>query len=204
MAAITPAGRVGQVGRPVHAVQAAVQADMGNRRGIGVGAFVLALVTAGAMAHVGVRMKGIEVAYDLGRERRINTQLEEERRRLNIEIGMLKDPVRVVGIARDKLNMGPPAATDIVRLGPGQILGERREPALVPAKKPEHAAKAPVARAGARAAKPVAREAQPAAEAKPSESAAEAEAKPPAVEASPSESDNAAPTQAAPGREGDE
>ena len=104
---------------------------MGNRRGIGVGAFVLALVTAGAMAHVGVRMKGIEVAYDLGRERRVNTQLEEERRRLNIEIGMLKDPVRVVGIARDKLKMGPPA--DIVRLAPGQTLGVRPEaPAAAP------------------------------------------------------------------------
>jgi cell division protein FtsL len=99
-----------------------VHADTANRRGIGVEAFLLALVTAGAMAHVGVRMKGIEVAYDLGRENRINTQLEEERRRLNIEIGMLKDPVRVVSIARDKLQMGPPAPTDIVRLAPGQPL----------------------------------------------------------------------------------
>jgi cell division protein FtsL len=120
-AGIAPVGRVGQ------AVAAAVRAEMGNRRGIGVGAFVLALVTAGALAHVGVRMKGIEVAYELGHERRINTQLEEERRRLNIEIGMLKDPVRVVAIARDKLKMGPPAPTDIVRLAPGQILGVRPE-----------------------------------------------------------------------------
>jgi cell division protein FtsL len=97
--------------------------DTGHRRGIGVGAFLLAVVTAGAMAHVGVRMKGIEVAYDLGREKRVNKQLEEERRRLNIEIGMLKDPVRVVTFARDTLKMGPPAPTDIVRLAPGQVLG---------------------------------------------------------------------------------
>jgi cell division protein FtsL len=83
-------------------------------RGIGVTGFVLALVTAGALAHVAVRMKGIEVAYDLGKERRINTELEEQRRRLNIEIGMLKDPDRVVGLARDKLKMGPPAAGDIL------------------------------------------------------------------------------------------
>ena len=48
----------------------AVRPDLGGRRGIGVGAFVLALVTAGAMAHVAVRMKGIEVAYELGHERR--------------------------------------------------------------------------------------------------------------------------------------
>jgi cell division protein FtsL len=96
-----------------------------NPRGIGVGAFLLALVTAGAMAHVGVRMKGIEVAYELGREKRVNKQLEEERRRLNIEIGMLKDPVRVVTFARDTLKMGPPAPTAIVRLVPGQILGAK-------------------------------------------------------------------------------
>jgi cell division protein FtsL len=95
----------------------------GQKRGLGVGAFLLALVTAGALAHVGVRMKGIEVAYDLGREKRVNTQLEEERRRLNIEIGMLKDPVRVVAIARETLKMGPPAPTAIVRIVPGQVLG---------------------------------------------------------------------------------
>ena len=129
MARIVPVVRAG---RADFTIPAAVRAEMGGRRGIGVGAFVLALVTAGAMAHVGVRMKGIEVAYDLGRERRVNTQLEEERRRLNIEIGMLKDPVRVVGIARDKLKMGPPA--DIVRLAPGQTLGVRPETPAAPAK----------------------------------------------------------------------
>ena len=194
MAAITPAGRVGQVGHAVHA-------EMGNRRGIGVGAFLLALATAGAMAHVGVRMKGIEVAYDLGRERRINTQLEEERRRLNIEIGMLKDPVRVVGIARDKLKMGPPAPTDVVRLRPGQILGERRAPAVAPAKKPERGAKAPLVKVSARAAKPAAPAKTSAPEARPSD----ARAKPSESAATPSDSDGPAPAEAAPaGREGDE
>ena len=54
-------------------------------------------------------MHGIQIAYALGRERRTNTELAEQRRRLNIEIGMLKDPDRVIGIARDKLGMGPPA-----------------------------------------------------------------------------------------------
>jgi cell division protein FtsL len=116
-----------------------VHPELGNRKGIGVSAFLLALVTAGAMAHVGVRMKGIEVAYDLGRERRINTQLEEERRRLNIEIGMLKDPVRVVSIARDKLKMGPPAQNDIVRLEPGQVLGAALPVPVEKPKRVEHA-----------------------------------------------------------------
>ena len=35
-----------------------VKPDIGNRRGVGVLAFLLALVTAGALAHVAVRMHG--------------------------------------------------------------------------------------------------------------------------------------------------
>jgi cell division protein FtsL len=99
-----------------------VRTDLANRRGVGVWAFLLALVTIGALAHVAVRMHGIQIAYDLGRERRTNTQLEEQRRRLNIEIGMLKDPDRVITVARDKLHMGPPPANAIVRLTPGAML----------------------------------------------------------------------------------
>jgi cell division protein FtsL len=99
-----------------------IRPDMGNQKGVGVWAFSLALLTAGALAHVAVRMHGIQIAYDLGRERRTNTELEERRRRLNIEIGMLKDPGRVISIARDKLQMGPPAPGDVVRLDPGVVL----------------------------------------------------------------------------------
>ena len=118
-----------------------VRMDAGQRRGIGVAAFVLALATAGALAHVGVRMKGIEVSYDLGSDKRVNSQLVEVGRRLNIEIGMLKDPVRVVSIARDKLKMGPPAPTDIVRLAPGQILGAAAGPTAANAPQPARRAR---------------------------------------------------------------
>lgn len=80
----------------------------GRRGGAGTAAFVLAVVTIGALAHVGLKIKGLEVAYDLGRERRIGAELEEQRRSLQIEIGTLKDPGRMVTLARDKLKMGPP------------------------------------------------------------------------------------------------
>jgi cell division protein FtsL len=99
-----------------------VRPDTGNRRGVGVWAFLLALVTAGALAHVAVRMHGIQIAYALGRERRTNAELEERRRRLNIEIGMLKDPDRIIGFARDKLHMAPPAPENVVRLKPSSGL----------------------------------------------------------------------------------
>lgn len=117
-------------GAPIAAVPAAAAAAVaarkvrtaGDRRGVGVGAFLLAIVTAGALTHVAVRLEGLEVAYALGHERRVAADLEEQRRRLQIEIGMLKDPGRVVMIARDKLKMGPPAPEAIRPLGPGRIL----------------------------------------------------------------------------------
>ena len=99
-----------------------VTPDLSSRRGVGVWAFVLALVTAGALAHVAIRMRGIQIAYDLGRERRANIELEERRRSLTIEIGMLKDPGRIIGVAHDQLHMAPPAPGDVVKLGPGVVL----------------------------------------------------------------------------------
>jgi hypothetical protein len=96
--------------------------DVANRRGVGVWAFALALLTAGALAHVAVRMHGIQIAYDLGRERRVNSELLERQRSLIIEIGMLKDPGRVIGLAHDKLQMGPPAPTNVIKLDRGVVL----------------------------------------------------------------------------------
>ena len=96
--------------------------DVSSRRGVGVWAFALALLTAGALAHVAVRMHGIQIAYDLGREKRVNSELLERQRSLIIEIGMLKDPGRVIGLAHDKMQMGPPAASNVIKLEPGVVL----------------------------------------------------------------------------------
>ena len=93
-----------------------------KRGGAGVWLFLLAIGTAGALAHVAIRFEGLEVAYALGRERKIGADLEEQRRRLQIEIGMLKDPNRVVTIARDQLHMGPPSPEAIRRLGTGSLV----------------------------------------------------------------------------------
>ena len=109
-----------------------VKPDLGNRRGVGVWAFLLALCTVGALAHVAVRMHGIQIAYALGRERRTNTELAEQRRRLNIEIGMLKDPDRVIGIAREQLRMAPAAPENVVRLSGGGLGRPPAAPAPAP------------------------------------------------------------------------
>ena len=104
-------------------------------------AFLLALCTVGALAHVAVRMHSIQIAYALGRERRTNTELAEQRRRLNIEIGMLKDPDRVIGIAREKLGMGPPAPENVVRAGQRQTGAAAAAPAARRAPAPGKARK---------------------------------------------------------------
>ena len=104
------------------------QSPRGRRVGVPAG-----LCTVGALAHVAVRMHSIQIAYALGRERRTNTELAEQRRRLNIEIGMLKDPDRVIGIAREKLGMGPPAPENVVRLDSGRLVPRAAAPAAAPA-----------------------------------------------------------------------
>lgn len=90
--------------------------ESGNgRRQVGAGLVGLLVlgVTLGATAHVAVHAKRIEVAIALGKEERAFRELTEQRRNLEIEIGMLKDPARIITIARDKLGMRPPAPEDI-------------------------------------------------------------------------------------------
>jgi cell division protein FtsL len=90
--------------------------ESGNgRRQVGAGLIGLLVlgVTLGATAHVAVHAKRIEVAIALGKEERAFRELTEQRRNLEIEIGMLKDPARIITIARDKLGMRPPAPEDI-------------------------------------------------------------------------------------------
>jgi len=91
-----------------------VESSDGRRRlGMGLIALIVLGLTLGATAHVAVHAKRIEVAIALGNEERIFRELTEERRHLEIEIGMLKDPARVIAIARDRLSMHPPAPSDI-------------------------------------------------------------------------------------------
>ena len=96
------------------APQAIIDSGDGRRRlGVGLIGLLVLGVTLGATAHVAVHAKRIEVAIALGNEERAYREMTEERRRLEIEIGMLKDPARVITIARDQLRMRPPASEDI-------------------------------------------------------------------------------------------
>lgn len=93
----------------------AVVESGGARRRLSLGLIGLVVLgmTVGATAHVAVHSKRIEVAIALGKEERAFRELTLQRRHLEIEIGMLKDPARIIAIARDQLGMRPPAPGDI-------------------------------------------------------------------------------------------
>lgn len=82
-------------------------------------------VTLGGTAHVAVHAKRIEVAIALGKEERIHRELTEEKQHLEIEIGMLKDPARIITIARDQLGMRPPLPSDIRAVGSPRGAGHK-------------------------------------------------------------------------------
>jgi hypothetical protein len=67
----------------------------------GVFCLVLLGLTLGALAHVAVHAKQVEVGLLLGRERAAHDALLAERRHLEIELGRLKDPARLVKFAQD-------------------------------------------------------------------------------------------------------
>ena len=105
--------------------KAVVDPDVTKQR-LSLGLIVLIVlgVTLAATAHVAVHAKRIEVAIALGKEERAFRELTLQRRHLEIEIGMLKDPARIIAIARDQLGMRPPAPTDIHAIRAGKSGGE--------------------------------------------------------------------------------
>jgi len=92
--------------------------DARRRLNAGLIGLVILGVTLGAIGHVAVHAKRIEIAIALGKEERAFRELTLQRRQLEIEIGMLKDPARIISIARDKLGMHAPAPENIQPLVP--------------------------------------------------------------------------------------
>jgi cell division protein FtsL len=95
-----------------------------DRIGTGVGLAVLLGITLAAMAHVAVQARRIDVALALGEEQKLHAQLLEQHRRLESDIGRLKDPAVISTLARERLNMGPVDPTGIRVVRPGK--GRRR------------------------------------------------------------------------------
>lgn len=98
---------------------AAVRDEARRKRGMGagVGCLVLLGLTLGAVGHVAVHTRRLEVALELGKQDADYRMLSTQKKRLEIEIGMLKSPGRIEDIARTKLDMGPPQFENIRVIG---------------------------------------------------------------------------------------
>jgi cell division protein FtsL len=85
----------------------------GTRRRAGNALFCLVLLglTVFALGHVAVQAKMVEVGLKLAQEQAAHEDLVAEQRHLQLEIGRLNEPRRLVQVARDRLGMTPqPAA----------------------------------------------------------------------------------------------
>jgi cell division protein FtsB len=81
--------------------------------GAGVACLVLLGLTLGALAHVAVQARHLDVALALGQEQKEHARLVEQRRRLTSDIARLKDPGLISVLARERLHMAPVDPGDI-------------------------------------------------------------------------------------------
>jgi cell division protein FtsL len=85
-------------------------AGMRRRAGKAVFCLVLLGLTLGALGHVAVQAKKVEVAVLLAKEQALHDELLAQQRHLRNEIRQLKDPRRLVYVAQTKLGMTPQSA----------------------------------------------------------------------------------------------
>lgn len=92
-------------------------------RPIAVCALVFSLLVALGLGYVYLRLGVIHTGYAIGEELRELRELEEEGRRLRLELSLLRDPARLERLAREQLGMTrpDPAAIRRVRVGDGVI-----------------------------------------------------------------------------------
>jgi len=72
------------------------------------------LVVAAVLFLAWVRVASLHRGYELGRLRAEQDKLVEENRSLQVEIGTLRAPANLTGIARTRLGMVPPQAAGVV------------------------------------------------------------------------------------------
>jgi len=79
------------------------------RRRPGSALFVLVLfgLTLGMLGHVAVQAQKNEVAMRLEQERTLHEKLVAQRRHLEVEIGRLRNPKRLMDMAESRLGMTP-------------------------------------------------------------------------------------------------
>jgi cell division protein FtsL len=97
--------------RPVAGARSRVPAERRLGRIIGIGA---AFIVAISLLLVWVRLQTVHTGYRLSAARHLAHRLEQEQRELELEIATLTSPRRLEALARERLDMTPPAPGQIV------------------------------------------------------------------------------------------
>lgn len=92
--------------------------------------WTLAVVAAAAAftVYLGLRMRTIELGYDIGKAHAHLARLREVKRVLELELASYETPERVDRVARSVLGMEPPSADRIFSAGPRPAVGEQVAP----------------------------------------------------------------------------
>ncbi|MBM4364186.1 MAG: hypothetical protein FJ104_16020 [Deltaproteobacteria bacterium] len=82
--------------------------------------------TAAFAVHLGLRMRTVEVGYDIGQRHAHLGRLREVKRVLELELASHETPERVELVARSVLGMAEPAPERMLPAGPMPQAGEER------------------------------------------------------------------------------
>ena len=81
--------------------------------------------TSAFTVYLALRMRSVELGYDLGRAHAHLGRLREVKRVLELELASYETPERVDLVARSLLGMSEPSADRILPAGPRPVVGER-------------------------------------------------------------------------------
>ncbi|MGC4092309.1 MAG: hypothetical protein QM756_31385 [Polyangiaceae bacterium] len=93
----------------------------------------VAAATAAFVLHLGLRVRSVELGYELGRAHARVQRLREVRHVLEVELGSQKTPERVDFVARTLLGMSEPSADRVRSAGARPHVEEAQAPGVEPA-----------------------------------------------------------------------
>ncbi len=96
-------------------------------------ALAVAATASAFTVYLALRMRAIEIGYELGRAQAHLGRLREVKRILELEIASYETPERIDLVARTALGMSAPSADRMLSAGPMPVVGERtgEQPAAV-------------------------------------------------------------------------
>jgi len=92
------------------------QEDASARIGYSTWIFIATVLMAVALLYVWSHIHMTELEYRIARELSSQEQIEEEQRKLKVELATLKSPQRIETIAREKLQMTYPERQQVIIL----------------------------------------------------------------------------------------